>query len=145
MIDPKELRIGNMVQVRLHERKNIYNKSFMVGDVVSIDSSEIVIDVFDDIVTWDCESVDPIPISPEWLERLGFEKDNSCLRLVFPHEVFEVENGFTFWPNEDFTINTSRVSFGAYGRMKIQYIHQVQNLFYALTGSELTIKQPETI
>ena len=74
----------------------------------------------------DVNEIQPIPLSHEWLVRAGFEwknhglrKDNFCIRQFG-------EKLSIFLSNESFNFE-----------VKIPYVHQLQNLFFALTGKEL--------
>ena len=71
---------------------------------------------------WSIEELKPIPLTEEWLERFDWNppKDIGVL----------------------FSLTTDEIHFvaGNYYR-KIEYVHQLQNLFYCLTGQELTIKE----
>lgn len=72
----------------------------------------------------------PIPLSPEILEKCGFEeKDN--------HKNFQ----FKVYTKDDFTFNTNH-GWWYFNRnldRQPKYLHQLQNLYYALTQNELTI------
>jgi hypothetical protein len=79
----------------------------------------------------------PIPLTPELLKKCGFEKSGEFLTLVIPvgsekHYFSTILSGtgvkiFTeFEPSEP--IST-----------EVTYLHQLQNLYFALTGSELSI------
>lgn len=72
-----------------------------------------------------------IPLSPEWLERLGFKKDSQG-EYYDPREVL-----FTVIFDGD---SVNHVWDASFTGADIQYVHQVQNLFFALTGKELTLK-----
>jgi hypothetical protein len=74
------------------------------------------------------EIFQPIPLTPEWLERFGFEK----FRLIKDGIVFD---------NSWLRINESMVAYWRGGFIgKIQHVNSLQNLYFALTGSELTLK-----
>ena len=75
------------------------------------------------------EFILPIPLTEEWLLKFGF-KDKS---MALPHIVFDVANALTW--NE----SSKTLTFGYYGELKCEYVHQLQNLYFALTGEELTI------
>lgn len=75
----------------------------------------------------DFDQAAPIPLTEEWLMRLGFEK------------------GYSLWINGSFALEWGDFSkcwqFPAgERRIDIKFIHQLQNLYFALTGEELTIK-----
>lgn len=74
----------------------------------------------------------PIEISEWWLERLGFrasKQNNSDLRYMF--ESFIFDSGVMYFQFENYQVNIPNI--------KIEYVHQLQNLWFSLTGHELTI------
>jgi hypothetical protein len=89
---------------------------------------------------WDwLKSVEPIPLTEEWLVRFGFK-----------------DNNYTF----DLMANRKKLSFGWYARVvssgvrrgfsmgkykHIKHVHQLQNLYFALTGKELESTQTQKI
>ena len=92
----------------------------------------------------------PIPLTEEWLIRAGF--NNSA--LVKDSESQSIIGLLRYWNNEDQEVYYSDVksyyqiaenncmSYGISPILKdIKYIHQLQNIYYALKGKELEIKQ----
>jgi len=84
----------------------------------------------------------PIPLTEEWLIKFGFIKVGSEWKL-FP--CFEVQiivfnednyNGVMFYTRTIHT-NYTPIYCGNY----INYVHQLQNLYFALTNQELEIKR----
>ena len=75
----------------------------------------------------------PIPLTEDWLEKFGFELGKVKVGLpAFKH------------PDLEMTLVFYDGSFGIAGAKKqppLDYVHQLQNLYFALTGEELTIKQ----
>jgi len=71
-----------------------------------------------------------IPLTQEWLERFGFEK----IEMSIP-TAYQTKDGFRVKVDE-------RGYWMQYkhGMAVIKYAHQLQNLYFALTGQELTIK-----
>lgn len=76
--------------------------------------------------------ITPILLTEEWLLKFGFEIDKD---LVFYKMVarkghislpFDKDKKWKYWSN--------------LLKIEIQYVHQLQNLYFALTGSELEIK-----
>jgi len=70
--------------------------------------------------------INPIPLTAEWLKKFGFEQETGV--MAYEKEgvtiVYEtVADFYRFYPRTN----------------KIEYIHQLQNLYYALTGKELEI------
>lgn len=76
-----------------------------------------------DFSSFDERLYNPIPLTPEWLERCGFEFAPSV-----GYYVYEL-------PNKPQGIDSIKVGSGV-------FLHQLQNLYFALTGEELQIKMP---
>jgi hypothetical protein len=78
---------------------------------------------------------DPIPITEEWLLKLGFITsdwdNNSSFRLMIGNNeytmVFRKENSLVCEIGDLFVKD-------------VLYVHQLQNIYFSLTGEELTIK-----
>ena len=120
MIQANELRIGNYLK-RLD------------GSVFQVETTDFV-----DIHAYpQYLSPIPIPISEEWAEKLpndewefvGFET-----RIIYQHNKYRAiklefsNNSVAFYFNDEL-INLK------------QYVHQLQNLYFSLTGEELTINK----
>jgi len=80
------------------------------------------------------KNITPIPLTEEWLERLGFHKgsipepDGSrCYYKGMLDVIFKTSNGFIYSNHK------------ASGHTKIEYLHQLQNIIFALEGVELEI------
>jgi len=81
----------------------------------------------------------PIPLTEEWLVKFGFEivsgfATKSTERCQFQVGMITEEK----WQIE-FAIGMILV----WNIFNIEYVHQLQNLYFALTGEELTIKTTE--
>jgi hypothetical protein len=72
----------------------------------------------------------PIPLSPEILEKCGFEKDYNGYRLKD-----HMGLSFSVTKHGDFLACFRDKSLGVI----VKHLHQLQNLFFALTGEELQI------
>jgi hypothetical protein len=77
--------------------------------------------------------IKPIPITEVWLWNFGFEinrqnkEENNIWRCYSEEGFFELEQiGSGFFLDDNHCYGT-----------KINYIHQLQNLYFALTGEEL--------
>jgi len=73
----------------------------------------------------------PIPITEEWLLKFGFFKYNNAYVLEKPNENI-MNFKFSIW--SDFTYNSSEFP------VELKYAHQLQNLYFALTGTHLKLK-----
>jgi hypothetical protein len=72
--------------------------------------------------------VQPIHLLPDILEKAGFVKVNHI-------------HGYTFFSHEKSKISVyeHKTQYMGYGVFHAKYVHQLQNLYYSLTGTELTI------
>ncbi len=82
----------------------------------------------------------PITITEEWLERFGFEKDEEYDEGGLVDYRWILMNGslefVSFWNSEEITgVNQPQTG------VDVEYVHTLQNLYFALTGQELTIKE----
>lgn len=111
-----ELRIGNYVY-----QSDAYGDTPITGyQIYQFDTfcrGGIVADYY--------KGFKPIPLTEEWLLRFGFEKDDT---IWIKHPIYGLleKNGRFF------------IELGETGGIYIQYVHQLQNLYFALTGEELT-------
>jgi hypothetical protein len=117
-----ELRIGNLI--------NYWEYVSGVWKISKVDWADIKIQSIDPI-----DNYRPIPLTEEWLLKFGFEvntdyasEDNNWydylknyVRISMPYFTYNFENGES--------------------EIEIKYVHQLQNLYFALTGEELTIKE----
>lgn len=87
------------------------------------------------------EDIEPIPLTPEILVKAGFKRwhDGTHRKQIDEYIVFHVEEDgcYGFWSDSkeneaDFTLRSQD--------NHIEYLHQLQNLFFALTGQELEIE-----
>lgn len=70
---------------------------------------------------------EPIHLTEEWLLKFGFRSNNGYpLKLLCGY--IKIRNGVWFFKYNKLDI-------------ELQYVHQLQNLYFALTGNELTIEK----
>ena len=122
-------------------------QNLMIGNLVNyqsislgINDPEYVIQNGADIQVHENFNVfNPIPITPEWLERAGFEKERVHLSdgdtwvysIKSKNDYFEIEN---HWDGG--------YLYDGRNQVQIKYIHQLQNLYFALTQKQLEFKKP---
>lgn len=70
----------------------------------------------------------PIPLTEEWLLKLGFKCQDSFGRSWSIGKI-------PVW------FENRTISLRHYDYYEIKYVHSLQNLIHAITGEELTIKQ----
>jgi hypothetical protein len=131
MIKKEELRIGNMVQfdnlnkkypsVRIVKIKELIEKGAIVIDPVGLDLS----------LFYDGDNLKPIPLTPEILERCGFVK------TIYGWD--SVNTSFNFYQarKDSLLLPCFKENVCGDNSFPIKHLHQLQNLFFALTGQEL--------
>lgn len=134
MISINELRIGNLVSIEnvplginTKEDKGIY-KIISISNIINSNPCITAKNVGCGItVGSSIKNLEPIPLTPELLEKCGFD------RLLFVYQKDRI----------DVIIDKNRI--GIYpnflsGMLIIcKYLHQLQNMYYAITGEELEI------
>lgn len=73
---------------------------------------------------------EPITLTEEWLLKFGFERKPWGL----------IKGGLLFRDNIKNPCSELTLEVGNGFRVTVQYLHQLQNLYFALTGEELTFK-----
>lgn len=122
-----ELRIGNWVDLR-----GSYLQVFSINNTSTATHSKIELDLdsvtLDKHVKWvNISCIEPIPLTEEILLSCGFLNWNG----YFSKGNIKYENG---------NIILKFYSDDAYIIKGIKYLHQLQNLYYALTGGDLEIE-----
>lgn len=128
MIQANELRIGNWVH--WYETCKVTAIDTNGGNYISI-----VTNRGEHRIEIDIERFKPIPLTPEILEKAGFVIDYS-----WQIPKVQKDNFVMYIDNSDgFTLSAN---FGHIQQLdvEIKYLHQLQNLYYCLTGKELEIK-----
>lgn len=118
MINANELRIGNWL------------------NVIKVSPVQITADHIKSIAEGDAD-YSAIPLTPDILQKAGFvqisdyDPEGPTHRMNSSIGVIDVSYGYSM---VDVVQNIGRVRHN-----KIKYLHQLQNLYFALTGEELTI------
>ena len=118
-MNPKELRIGNLVEC------------FGVAEVVLIKKDKIKLErqKRDRVILREKSPIDSltlcgIPLTEDWLIKFGYTKEGSNFWFI-GHIVWEYDDGVFICDKNGITL---------------KYVHQLQNLYFALTGKELTLQ-----
>lgn len=120
-----QLRIGNL----------IYGPSNRVESVIGIESDGTITTFLslsnNSGLTYKTTDYGSVPLTEEWLTKFGFEKIENSSYPIFHKDNFYFE-----------IVNHKKLGFifPKYWSIKILAVHQLQNLYFALTGEELTIK-----
>jgi hypothetical protein len=116
MIDPKELRIGNFIYCNATHR--VVKANWVHADF---------------------KDLDPIPLTAEWLVSLGFEvyDRGGPGRFYKDGYIIDPNDSSSIYPYNLLTIHED----GVLSLKSLRYIHELQNLFFALADEELTLKE----
>ena len=117
-----ELRIGNLV---------IYEG--MISVLTEITCTDVVLDhpAYESEIQASVFDIKPIPLTEDWLIKFGFTK------------IDRDDEDFTYFKkgNIEFTdVSPNGIELVWYELSPCISIHQLQNLYFALTGEELSIK-----
>lgn len=132
MIISKDLRIGNYL---LKDGKIVE---------VAVINSDNTIRVWNEEKTntlgcfcFRLKDFEPIPLTEEWLLKFGFLYNgwNWDFQSYRFHAQGKNDRGEFY--NTEFGIRKNKEVFNI--SFKIQYVHELQNLYFSLTGKELTI------
>lgn len=118
---PEELRIGNIIAV--YGIPEVVTGSLIARLEEITNKGKIAIDL------------SPIAITEEWLLGAGFKEKEDISGKYFELRADRVYLLDNFVEYERAVTPGSRVNLFK----KYQYVHQLQNLYHALTGEELTI------
>lgn len=126
-----ELRIGSLVT---HEGIDMFRvdeiRQSNEGCVIRMypcDNLESKMDMFVSLA-------EPIPLTPEVMEKCGFVKSKlEGYDVHFKYSHHKLHSAITALYNSEFSIKLDDVARG------VKSLHQLQSLFFALTGEELPI------
>ena len=116
-MNANELRIGNYVHRQ--SGKMVVNRD----DVYKIENINLQ----------SALKYEPIPLTEECLLKFGFIKYGHILKI-------HLNEGLGVNYNKDLKIWYLDIHFTTTAKIQINYVHQLQNLYFALTGEELTLK-----
>ena len=124
-----ELRIGNLIYWNIPnkmERKIVHEVSAIINP--TLHTCPISLGILDE------DGYVGIPLTEEWLLKFGFE--NQQIELDYPDKLLinsATVGGKYYFYLDDTDGSTFYLNY-------IQYVHQLQNLYFILTGTELEIK-----
>lgn len=151
MIKAEDLRIGDIVRVN----KNDSIKNGLIGKVTDIDSlreykekkGAITLNTIeDDGWYWGiwCCNIEPIPLTPEILEKNGFKEDvvGECYTKSLDNETHPLARYLSVeWKSNSWSV------FIKYRRLHdiallrhIQHVHELQNTLWGVLGFDANLK-----
>lgn len=130
-MEANELRLGNLCEYFIQDN---VEKDYWVKNKIDIQDLELCLkekEYFNKLYR-------PIPLTPEILSRCGFKRNGGeySMELEYP----PIKTVFNFPFNKGFMGDHSvYLDFERRWDTKHQYLHQLQNLYFTLTGEELTV------
>lgn len=124
----QDLRIGNLVSVG--------NETCSVTGIDMVCEECIV---FIDSTPWNIKKLSPIPITEEWLRRFGFVRSgDDIIWYTLRYQNIELDTDSSVGFETVYLVSPNGSNMCV-----ISYIHELQNLYFALTHTEL-ILSPST-
>ena len=112
-MEAKDLRIGNLV---------------FIGKEVNVLELVDFVDIYENNTI---KHFEPIPLTEEWLLKFGFESYDGEYKYASRWlNIEKSENGYVKLA-DDYFIDS----------FEFKHVHQLQNLYFALTNEELILKQ----
>jgi hypothetical protein len=124
----KNLRIGNWVQDE-HDIVQYVYRLWKGGAELSENEEG-----FDDI-DYSEDEIFGIPITPEWLTKFGFEDKTNSVEKIFTKDDFN-----WYSSSNEIVIELDNGLSGYDLYTDCNQVHKLQNLFFAITGEELELK-----
>ena len=131
-----ELRIGNLIRfnnlIQPEEIITVTPRFFRSFALNNADETDVEINNY----------YQPIPLTEEWKKKLGLD-ENNCIGIYLDSgsaDTLQVTN-----VNNEILLYAQPDDGSPYGRFscclgRVEYVHQLQNLYFVLTGEELKTK-----
>lgn len=131
MIEPNELRIGNLIC-----RKDLASGADRFERVVHLSEEATTTGPIKVLVRY--EDLQPIPLTEDWLKWCGFEgsyfpNQHGAINATLQIGYFTLY--YYYFTDRNYTVYEL-----ADEKVELKHVHQLQNLYFALTGEELEIK-----
>lgn len=121
-----ELRIGNYVETS-------EENSYPHGKITSINEESIIVENWDIFNKDEFKYIRPIILNEDMLLKCGF--DYMYKNEWLSNGMFGIRKDFKYFVYGFPTLHTDKELFTC----NIKYLHQLQNLYFALTGEELIV------
>ena len=140
-MNARELRIGNLVECKgwgdtYTDRSPYYGEC--IFPVYSACKVFVKLEVGHDALQKErIERINPIPLTEEWLLKFGFFGDG----FVWEKDEFIIglyKTGYFHIPSKLILLQSTLSSKTG---VEIKSVHQLQNLYFAITGDELTMTE----
>ncbi len=137
-LEAKDLRIGNLVYGVADNKKIVTEVTAL--DNVNLTEYPIWLAPKDGAGEDEYESVEPIPLTEEWLLKLGLEKTTHLFGL----DIFlkDIRDSYVVAKIHKYKLFYREHPLLPLSPLKeTKHAHELQNLYFTITGEELTLKQ----
>ena len=138
-IQATELRIGNFIGMNLEEYPNNFFTALEIGETMKVYEGLITLKgaAIKRVETsfMYVDDFEPIPLNEDWLVKLGFTKERNSIDSA---DLFIKKDIVFVLTGEHYTVSWNSVTINLIPA-KVKFVHELQNLFYCLTGTELTL------
>ena len=134
MVKAHELRVGNLLVMQYSEKHHEPTVNTVPEKIISVEPHHI------ELAHSDTSNLRTISLSDKWLSRMGFEPSanyNIFYRRLNHHNLLVADL------NHNIVLATEADNKGSIGLTQVDYVHQLQNLYYDLTKQEIEIQQHE--
>lgn len=122
-LEAKDFRIKNLVDFE----GKIYEIHTIADVFPTLNTSEFGIGVID----WN--NIKPITLTEEWLLKFGFTRNKDTYYLN--------DLGLSWLTTEDNFQTEYKLADSKWKLLDLKFVHQLQNLYFALCGDELKLKE----
>lgn len=126
VLDASDLRVGNLVQ----KNYKLFKSEFKKVDAL---------DIHFHLKHPELNTIGPIKLTEEWLLMFGFKKRSNPYKWYKWLYNDESEKLFLLWEKRELFNNNLIGYYCEEAIINMDHVHQLQNLYFALTGSELTV------
>lgn len=138
-MEAKHLRIGNYIQDVNHPERECIVFRLTSGCDYSIAYSYNK--AFEDSYAHQrMDALQPIPLTEDWLLRFGFDKETRVGENKYYKDRYLIENGISQFFDNGYSFRITTDNQNSTHAASVKYVHQLQNLYFALTGTELELK-----
>lgn len=134
-----QLRVGNYLYYHI---KDDLDERKEWDEINAVDAEDILA-----ISDGRGEYLIPIPLTGDWLEKFGFKSIDKQSNLFYSSKLIRITlptsrctSGVCYVSVRGCKVFNNENYFRAGINLKIKYVHQLQNLYFVLTGKELKIK-----
>ena len=129
-MEAKNFRIGNIIRPFTQDGYELEIRPLKASEIFMVDNHP--------------ESTKPVDLTEDWLIKFGFTEGNKCYKNAYSLDVLKTDfylrpsylDGF-YW---GFNISDEKLDCELNDVKPLKYVHELQNLFFAITRTELELK-----